>query len=328
MLFCFDESGDFAIPQQQGEHKAAVVMGVAISDVIHDELRTAYEQFKQKLRSSEFVDGEPKGRRLKVEHQLEFCELLARFDGVSLTPVTLDLSHLASVRTQVFPNRMHDLLCKQAELMAYDTAKGQLRHLARQFRNLHYSQMLRLHALANCISEALQHALIFLSHGDHRDSWNKVSIEIDRVQARAYSREERIFSTILYAWMAGWSKSKPFSLVEGIHTPDHPFVKNFNTDQGIEISKMLRGNIKWVDSRFSWAVQIADISAAIVYKAVADLDDRFGAATRYASLMRSSHYGHRRGPGLFTPLEASSGETAAKYMVLSEVMKRNRRDPS
>ena len=92
MYFYFDESGDFAIPGSPTTHKAAVVMGVAVSDLIHNELRQQFHRFVAGLEASECLKGEPKGSRLSYAHRRAFCEMLAGYDGILLTPVTLDLA--------------------------------------------------------------------------------------------------------------------------------------------------------------------------------------------------------------------------------------------
>jgi hypothetical protein len=69
---------------------------------------------------------------------------------------------------------------------------------------------------------------------------------------------------------------------------------------------------------------MADIGAAIVSQAAYAPDDRSGDISLYGSLMRSSHYGPARGPGLFTPLGDVPDDIGGKYMLLSEIMERRR----
>src|SRR5437016_3683745 len=69
MFYYFDESGDFRIPDTATTHKLAVVMGVAISEPIYDDLRARFCQFVKKLGASECVNGEPKGSRLTYDHR-------------------------------------------------------------------------------------------------------------------------------------------------------------------------------------------------------------------------------------------------------------------
>ena len=95
MRLFIDEAGDFAIPTSARDHKVAVGMGVAVSDATWPELASSFLSFKADLADSEIERGEPKWYRLNPTHRAQFCELVGHTDGISLTPVTLDLSHLA-----------------------------------------------------------------------------------------------------------------------------------------------------------------------------------------------------------------------------------------
>src|SRR6266436_4057275 len=72
MFYYFDESGDFQIPDTATTHKVAVVMGVAISESIYDDLRARFFEFVKKLEASECVNGEPKGSRLTYDRRKDF----------------------------------------------------------------------------------------------------------------------------------------------------------------------------------------------------------------------------------------------------------------
>jgi hypothetical protein len=322
MYFYFDESGDFAIPGNPTTHKAAIVMGVAVSDLIHNELCQQFHRFVASLDASECLNGEPKGSRLSYAHRRAFCEMLTGYDGIFLTPVTLDLSSLSRSGEKQMTEGMYQALCASAEAMLYPEGRESMLLIARQYRNLSINQALRIYSLANCIREALEHAILFLGNRGHEKAWEDVRFEIDRVQVRPNSREEKVFSLMVLAWLAGWSRSKPFTLVREIHTPDHPFVRKYDLPDGIDVGKLVRDRVYWVDSSESWGVQMADIGATIVYQAAHATDDRDGLISLYGSLMRKSPYGPRRGPGLFTPLSEVSEITGAKYMLLSEAMRR------
>jgi hypothetical protein len=276
MYFFFDESGDFAVPENPSIHRCAVTMGIAVSDRVFDELRGAFARFVATLQKGELVDGEPKGRLLTYAHKKDFCDILARYeDGISVTPVTLDLSSLSLRHEGAMTDQMYELLSQWAEKMLHPEARAQLQLLARQYRNLSVSQGLRIYSLANCIREALETAIVFLSNRGHENAWGSTLFEVDRVQTRVGNREETVFSLMVLSWLSGWSQRHPMPLVTGIHTEDHPFVKNYDTPDGIDIGKLVRGRIRWVDSRESWGVQMADIGATIVSQAAYALDDRY-----------------------------------------------------
>jgi hypothetical protein len=215
---------------------------------------------------------------------------------------------------------------RNADAMLHEESREQLHLAVRQHCNLSTAQGLRLYALAHCIREAIQNAILFLSGGIHRDSWSDVTVEVDRVQTKPGAREEQLFYVLLRGWLLGWSVSRPFGFVPGLHTSDHPMIRLYGTPEGFSLGAMLKDSPIWRDSASSWGVQVADIAGNIIYKAVRDLDDRRGSASLYAALMQSCPYGPARGPDLFSPLPEIPDEITAKYMLLCEVMKRGSGD--
>jgi len=327
MKFYFDESGEFSIPKNQEEHAVAVVMGIAISDLIENKLEEEYKKFVSSLESYELKNNEPKGYLLTNEKKHEFCDMLSKFDGISITPVTLDLSSLAdSVYTKL--NEIFSSYLKEySKKMKYKQARRQLLLLSKQFNNLSVQQALRIYSIVNCFREALEHSILFLSNRGHEFSWNNIKCEIDRVYLNPNNREEKVLSFVIFAWLCGWSISHPFSLIKEIHTKEHPFVKKYDTGNGIDIAKLLRNNIYWEDSKNNWGLQIADIASNIVFKACCSLWKNKENLILYSSLMRSSHYGAKRGPGLFSPLSSDlTTEVRMKYKPLSDAMKARKID--
>lgn len=324
MRFYLDEAGSFSPPADPSRHQACVVMGVAVADSSAPNLEAKFRHFVDSLSADETVDGEPRGYLLTTDHEMEFCEILHTCSGISLTPVTLDLAYVQGVNPTKYRDDFREVLAAGTEKWPNREAATDWQLLAQQARNLSFPQLLRIHGYANCVQEALHHAIVFLSHGEFAASWHTVGIDIDRVQARPGSREERVFSRMMFSWLQAWSKERPQPTIREIHTADHPFVRNYVKDRRIDMTALLWDKISWVDSKESWGIQIADIAASIVYKAVQDLDDAQGAATRFGSLMRSSNYGSGRGPGLYSPTDPSSNEwIRGKYLVLQEMMRRH-----
>lgn len=329
MKFYIDESGDYRIPDNLITHKACVTLSIVVSDLIHEKLRAEFERFCSKLNTSEYEDGEPKGAKLTKEHRAEFCELLSGLRGLLIIPTTIDLSLIAFLQQEHKPiqEKMYKHLNELTHKMLHESMREDLRLLAKQFNNLSLQQCLKIFSLANCLYESLWSAIIYLSSEGHEASWETISYEIDRTNVRRNSREEIVFTQLIGGWISAWSKSRPFTLIKEIHTPDHPFVRNFDTSDGtLDGNKLIEGKIIWSDSRQSWGVRLADFASNVVYNAVNDLDDRNGNATLFASLMRSSPYGFKKGPGLFSPYKEIPNDISrlfrAKYRLLSESMKK------
>lgn len=263
MRFFIDEAGDFAIPGTAAEHRVAVAAAVAFSDRGWESIGPKYASFRSELASVELRSGEPRWHLLTRSHREQFLGLLRHDEGVSITPVTLDLSHLVGVD---WLKKMLDRLRREPSLMVYDTAKAQMETLYRQVVNLSAVQQLRIYSWAYCVHQALYHAILFLGNGPDDSSWETVRIEIDAVQRAAGAREERVFRLMLLAWLAGWSKAEPFVTIKDLHTREHPFIKNYDTNGGVDLGKLVRPNLSWGVSAQSDGLQIADLVAGAVYR--------------------------------------------------------------
>jgi hypothetical protein len=53
-----------------------------------------------------------------------------------------------------------------------------------------------------------------------------------------------------------------------IHTADHPLVKNWGTTEGLNIGKIFSRNVHYVSSASSRGIQLADMTAELVRRAV------------------------------------------------------------
>lgn len=324
MKFYFDESGEFSIPSDRNKHAVSVVMGVAISELILDQLFCDFKKFLLNLKSCELENGEPKGYLLTNKHKKEFCDLLVGFNnGISLTPATLDLSLLSNSQYLNINKKFSDYLASYSKKMKYKKAQDQLLLLSKQHKNLSNQQALRIYSIAYCFKKALEHSFLFLSNRGHENYWENVRFEIDRIQKNANSREEKVFPILILGWIDGWSREAPIYLVKEIHTRDHPLVKKYGDENGVDIAKIIKNNIYWCNSKNSLGLQIADIASNIVFKAAYNLERDKESLMLFSSLMRSSHYGSKKGPGLFSPVLDDvdyAKNISKKYKILSEVM--------
>jgi len=320
MKFFFDESGDFRIPENEKEHKVGVVLGVVISELVEEELYEKFDNFVSGLDTSEFENGEPKGSLLTNKSKVKFCKLLNNFEGILLTPVTLDLSSLFYVGYTNFNKEMAEMLAFNAQRMKYETMKEELLLLSRQAGNLSPEQATRIYSIANCFRKALKHAIIFLSEGDYEICWEELEYIVDQYQVSKNSREEQLFSKIILAWLAGWSRKHPFIQIKEIHTEDHIIMKKYHFGYAFNLGALLQDKIYWKDSSNVKGLQIADIAANIVYRASTELNDKNDSVSIFSSLMRSSRYGYSQGPGLFTPISLVDFNNE-KFLPLIHAMK-------
>jgi len=319
MLFFFDESGNFSLPNAD-EHKCAVICGVVIAETVEERLRQDFEKFVNQLSSSEKANGEPKGTLLTDKNRQLFCEILSDYEGVLITPTTLDLSISSREKTLNVCNKMKADLFESAKKCVYDTMRSEIEELAKQWGNLSINEGLRLVALASCFWEAIEHSVIFHSGKEYYNCWDSLCFVVDAVKTAKLSREEKVFTCMVLMWLTAWSKFRPLKTISEIHTDEHPFVKKYCTKTGFDLGKILKGNIRYYNSKDSWGLQIADICANIVYQAVHDLHNYNNRLPIFRMLMKNCRYGPKRGgPGLIHIGELTK-KPAPKYRLLCQVM--------
>jgi hypothetical protein len=320
VYFFFDESGSFAVPRDGATHRAAVIVSIAVPDHVIPILRRRFLDFASTLEKNERENGEPKGARLCITHQLAFGDMLRRLrTSIILTPVTLDLSILSGSEYASLGSGMADAIRDWIPRMLHDGPKDRLDLLARQASNLSDNQTLRAFALAYCFKKTLDHAVMFLSHGEFERSWNDLHFVVDRVHTQPASREEQVFSILVLSWLAAWSESDPIALIREIHTPGHTLVRKYSGEGGLDLGLILRDRIEWHDSRSNWGLQVADMAAAIIGKAVQN--PASGAAAKpFVKVMRASCLTPARALNVFSPDLNTATDYVEKYQPLVDAM--------
>lgn len=308
-----DESGTFEIPNSSDDHAAAIVVGVVVPEVRKRTLFSQYTEFAAHLHRSEHnAKGEPKGARLSRTSRERFADMVAGISGVLLLPVTADLSELVGI-AQAFPATLSKSLRDFAPTCIHQTMRDEVVELSRQVNNLSAQEVLKLLLYTECIQECVHHAVLYLSEPPYRDCWTQVDISIDRLSKRPTSREKQVFQVMLLSWLTAWSVKNPITLIKEVHTKDHPFVQRFDTDEGIDMRRLVGDGLRWVDSADSPGVQIADIAAAIVFSAVHDLQNQDDQLPPFVSLMRCCPLVPEDGPGFVTLLPNGLVPGMAKY---------------
>jgi len=264
MNFYFDESGDFRVPATRSDHAVGIAMGVVIPDETEVDTFRRFDGFVAGLPSSAFRNGEPKGNLLDDAARRQFTDFVRGCDSLLVCPTMLDLTALAG-RTDIdVQGSVIAKLQTRAGKCKHQKMREQVELLTRQFRKLSIVQCLRLATWARCIMRSVHDSLIVHSGQRFHGSWHDLKFEIDPVQRGAESREEQVFNTMVLAWICAWSEAYPFTTLEDIHGAKHPFVQNFDTPEGIDFGKMIRGNLHYPPSHKSKGIQIADIAASII----------------------------------------------------------------
>lgn len=322
MYFYLDESGDFRVPTDGRQHAVGIVLGVVIPDETQPDVFRRFSRFTRSLPAGAFSGGEPKGRLLDAASRRDFAELIAVDKSILVCPIMLDLTLLGR-RSEV--DVRSSVVCRLnewASVCKHQSMREELELLARQFRNLSTEQALRLATWARCILRCIQHSVISHCGEEYHASWSRPHFEIDLVQIRKGSREERVFETMLLAWLAGWSVNTPLITLEEIHTSEHPFIQLYGLHEGIDVAKLVRGNVRFVSSRDSLGVQIADMGATIVSEAVRGLTIAED-LENYGRMMSQSIGRPLEATGLFSLVEPSWEDIedwSRRYYGIAEVI--------
>jgi hypothetical protein len=272
MKFYFDESGNFQLPADPGEHRVGIVGGVVIPDSEEAEVFQRFDAFVATLPATAFQHGEPKGRLLGDTGRRAFAELIRDLPGKTLLcPTMLDLTIVVGRPEADVVNLVVAKLRHWQSVCKHDTMRTHLAELAADVAKLSPQQLLRLMGWAQCIRRAIRDSVIRHCGAEYQSDWRAVHFEIDPVEENSGGREETVFRTLLPAWVTSWSHDEPFTTIQDIHTPDHPFIQNWDRPKGIDVGKMFRNNVHYVSSASSKGIQIADMTAALVRRAVIGL---------------------------------------------------------
>jgi len=318
MKFFFDESGTFQLPRA-GEHAVGIVSGIAIADADEAEIFRRFDAFLSKLPSSSFKNGEPKGKFLDDASRKALATMLAALPGILLRPVMLDLTSLGGQPHAQVASLVSRKLTELEAACRHETMRNQMAHLALDVGRLSAQQALRLAAWAKCIARTIQDSIILHSGTKYQSSWNSPRFEIDPVEKTPGNREERVFGTMLPMWVTSWSHDEPFTIIEGVHTADHPLVKNWDSGEGLDIGKMFSNNVHYVSSASSRGIQLADMTADLVRRAVIGIANATD-LQNYGLMMTKSIGQPQRASGLFCLAPAAIDDLNRRYHGLADAI--------
>jgi len=266
MKFFFDESGVFRVPTTAGQY-VGIVSGVAIPDCVEAEVFKKFDEFVSTLPGSSFENGEPKGRLLGIASRNALADLLVSLPGILICPTMLDLTSLAGQPEADVGGLVSRKLLQLQATCKHDVFRNQILELADGVGKLHMQQALRLMAWAKCIARTLSDSIILHSGASYESSWNSLRFEIDRT-GNPGNPEELVFEPMLPMWVSGWSQNEPFTLIDGVHNAHHPLVKHWNNNKGLDVGAMFSGHVHYVCSATSKGIQLADMTASLVRRAV------------------------------------------------------------
>lgn len=278
MEIFFDEAGDFAPPARDSE-KISVVMGLIIPESESQALNNDFDAFVRELSPKEFATDEPKGHLLTPLHRELLARILNVHSAAMLVPVTVDLGLIPEIFLRSFPDQLRSVLEREGDKCLYDTMRVQVGELARRCSNLSPDQLVRLMALTIGVQRAVNGIALSYHCQKFHSMYCPIKVVIDRTGA-PNSREELVFKDLLFMWLMKWTERYPITTIKERHTSTHPFVALYRTEfegrAGIDLSKMLRGNISFADSKSTWQLRLADMFANLWLNVVRDYNNTGG----------------------------------------------------
>ncbi len=271
MNFFFDESGNFRVPATVGTHDVGIVSGVVIPESIEAVVFEAFDRFLRTLPSTAFDKGEVKGHLLDDDARKRLADMIVDLPaGILFCPIMLDLTSLIGTPQANVSTAIAAKLTAIQGTCKHATLQAEIGQLAADIGRMSDQQVLRLAAWAKCISRCINDSIIFHSGDAYHPSWSSLRFKIDPVQ-QSRGTEKDSFGFLLPAWVSAWSHDEPLTTIEGIHTAEHPFTKNWDCLTGIDVGKMFKSNVHYVPSDKSLGIQLADVTATLVRKAVIGL---------------------------------------------------------
>ncbi|OAI39239.1 hypothetical protein AYO40_01325 [Planctomycetaceae bacterium SCGC AG-212-D15] len=259
--------GNFQVPPA-GDHRVGIVVGVAVPETEQAGIFNRFDTFLSQLPKSAFENGEPKGRLLDDGGRNAFAQLVASLPGVLVCPSMLDLTSLSGTSNADAREPVLRRLNSQLGAFKHESMPDEVANLVATIEEMSAQQFLRLLGWALCVNRAIRDSIILHSDEEHRSSWESLRFEIDRAEQGSARREEKVFSIMLPTWLTSWSLKKPLLLIEELHTTDHPLVKNWDRKEGLDLGNMFRNNVHYVSSASSKGIQLADLIASVVRRAV------------------------------------------------------------
>lgn len=318
MKFFFDEAGDFN--SESKKSKLSLVACVAVPESVELAFQHGFANFIKMLGKNELKQGEPKGYLLTPESRRTFCVLLNSFERVQVYPQTMLYSTLNDKDVKNLRTGFSNFLLEYSKSFEHKSMQDDMALLARQVKNLHESQLLRILTLSRCLFESLHHAILFLTHGEDRNSFDKVDLILDPINKRTGNRESDSFLKLIKGWTYAWSKKEPFALIKELHTKDHPFVRKYDRPDGVvDLTSILEDGVHYPDSKTSWGLQVVDIVANSLKLALEDASCNGPNLEFYGRIMQNSSFGDKISPGFITISESGGEYSREDWRILAKV---------
>ncbi|MFC2163619.1 DUF3800 domain-containing protein, partial [Acidobacteriota bacterium] len=320
ILFFFDDSGDFSILENESM-KISLWIGCLIPENSYAPLTKKFIKWEGTLKSYERKKGEAKGTLLTAKSRDAFFRLINNVPSMLVYPTILDLKAQKQCMPQSITKEAYENSLKNIVKIKSEKFKQEELLQANRIKNMSDVQYLKLMTLGTCIVELLRHSLTFRVHGKYETNWKDITYFVDRSSARN-SREEKVFRRSIQWFLFNSTRRMPILLPDDMFFTNHPFIKNFDTPNGIDMEKLFK-NINFEDSLNQIGLRIADIIANTLFRLLNDLENKNGMLRYYKRIMRHNYLGSNSNLGfIFFPSDKQKAKTVylKEYAILQHII--------
>lgn len=288
MHFYFDESGDYAFPKERFD--CYVQVALICPDSCLAPCADFVEAQKERWEISELH-----GVKLSSEQRLDVarfvgdgsCQLLAYLtDTVVDTPESIAefrLSQAATIRRNLDWYRVESTKARGAPVSEIENWMLRLIKRAGLASKISHGEFVQANYLIELIAAALQKAVLAYHQNQWRDDWRELQFILDgKLPAKMAAGERYLNDTLVPAL-----GSRPGSALSLPDTwrgdPNHPFVANCERAYGrirgqevqgaIDLKAAFSNGLRFEDSREHPGLQLVDVAANLVRRAVLQPED-------------------------------------------------------
>lgn len=270
MYIFLDESGSFVSAPKRNSWNVIVAYMLPGFE---------WSQMRQALADLQIAAGARQPREIKLrdiseKDYFDFLSRLSQLHGILFTVATdAGLNSVAHIERH--RNMQAKKITKHIDIMRYETGRQALKNLSDRVRNLSPQLYIQLKCQVILIESVINYGTLYFVQR-FPEELGKFSWRIDQKNSTK-TEYEKAFEILTPPWLQSSSLRKPWIELEGA---DYSVFKRFEYPEGkaptylktsygidigsaglINIGQLIREDLKFVDSKQNYGVQIADLLA-------------------------------------------------------------------
>jgi hypothetical protein len=315
MQIYFDESGDFR-PVTLGTEKFCFILGVIVPETSMHQLKTDFDLFVGKLSRNEFLNREPKGSRLSLEHRRLLLEILEAHRNVSIIPISVNLGCNDASYYSAAPLRIRSLIESNLHIESTYMTTPQRAEFAKRIGKLSSVALTRLISYLIAVLKSVEAIASRYHCKQFHGSYKPITVTFDHI-GKTGGREELILKDGIFGWIDHWSRRMPLKRDASVDESHPLFALYGDKKEGqlvFDLKKMLDGKIDFADSKLVWQIQLADFLANTLSETIKDYSGSRGYRPLFRHLYRKSALPNSTPVGVVGLTDDPSAVAAPSYL--------------